>query len=61
MQRHLLDRPQPDDLSARAAAFVRIARAAQPHPATRALQRKERGERPAMLAQALRIEKGRTA
>lgn len=61
MQRHLLDRPQPDDSSARAAAFARIERAERPHPVTRALQRKERGERPAMLAQALRIAKGRSA
>lgn len=61
MQRHLLDRPQPDDTSARAAAFVKIARAEQPHPVTRALQRKDRGERPPMLDQALRIARGRTA
>lgn len=61
MQRHLLDRPQPDDTSARAAAFLKIVRADQPHAASRILQRQPRGERPPMLAQALRIAKGLTA
>jgi hypothetical protein len=61
MERHLLDRPAPDDLRTRATAFVRIEREQLPNPATRALQRAPRLERPQPLREALRIARGRTA
>ena len=61
MDRHLLDRPAPDDSVARALAFLKIERAELANPASRALQRQPRAEKGQPVDQALRIARGRTA